>query len=281
VVGPSDPVPNGENHGDGVWVALTVANSAHFTPQQIQVLKKASLCGASAVLISVDTPYRSFEWRMALDHYASLGVTRTSESVVIRAAYLALMRQYHPDANIAPQADARVREINAAYDVLGNAEKRREYDRGLDWGAPTRATNFGHRPPGVGPMAFGITILTVSALVWGIWAQQGPRDVSAAAAAATTSGAIGTRPFGEETCLPAMADEIVRRDLLHYANSVRGLPGLDLPELADKLMIQTTAAPSLVDSTPEAVACKLTMTVKAPSGFTFRDGMRAVVGTAH
>ncbi len=43
------------------------------------------------------------------DHYATLQVSRTSEDLVIRAAYLALMRQYHPDTNRTAHAAARAR----------------------------------------------------------------------------------------------------------------------------------------------------------------------------
>ena len=63
------------------------------------------------------------------DHYATLGLAPTSEDVVIRAAYRALVRRYHPDANASAAATARTRAINAAYEVLIDPDKRAQYDQ--------------------------------------------------------------------------------------------------------------------------------------------------------
>ncbi len=65
---------------------------------------------------------------MTVNHYATLGLSPTSEDVVIRAAYLALMRRYHPDRNASAGAAVRARAIAAAYAVLGDPERRAEYD---------------------------------------------------------------------------------------------------------------------------------------------------------
>lgn len=65
------------------------------------------------------------------DHYAVLGVSPTSEDVVIQAAYRALMRRYHPDADPSSEAAQRAQAINAAYAVLGDPEKRARYDGSL------------------------------------------------------------------------------------------------------------------------------------------------------
>jgi hypothetical protein len=62
------------------------------------------------------------------DHYATLGVSPTSEDVVIRAAYLALMRRYHPDRNSSAEAAERAQAITHAYEVLSNWRRRSEYD---------------------------------------------------------------------------------------------------------------------------------------------------------
>ena len=51
-----------------------------------------------------------------------------ADDAVIRAAYRALMRAYHPDRNDDPQAHARVRQITAAFAVLGDRAKRAAYD---------------------------------------------------------------------------------------------------------------------------------------------------------
>jgi hypothetical protein len=65
------------------------------------------------------------------DHYAVLGVSQASEDVVIRAAYRALMRRYHPDADPSSEASQRAQAINAAYAVLSDPDKRARYDGSL------------------------------------------------------------------------------------------------------------------------------------------------------
>ncbi|MEY4401708.1 MAG: molecular chaperone DnaJ [Actinomycetota bacterium] len=68
------------------------------------------------------------EW-FEKDYYAVLGVAQNASAKDITKAYRKLARQYHPDAN--PNnaaAEERFKEISAAYDVLGDEERRREYD---------------------------------------------------------------------------------------------------------------------------------------------------------
>jgi curved DNA-binding protein CbpA len=68
-----------------------------------------------------------------VDYYAVLGVLPGAESVVIVAAYRALASLYHPDkwkGNVS-SANKRMAEINVAYGVLSDAEKRKAYDSTL------------------------------------------------------------------------------------------------------------------------------------------------------
>jgi len=60
------------------------------------------------------------------DYYKVLGVVSTASDKEITRAYRKLAKQYHPDAN--PGSEERFKEISAAYDVLGDPEKRKEYD---------------------------------------------------------------------------------------------------------------------------------------------------------
>src|SRR5207237_588081 len=65
------------------------------------------------------------------DYYKALGVAKNAPQPDIKKAYRKLARQYHPDRNAGDKsAEERFKEISAAYDVLGDAEKRKQYDQG-------------------------------------------------------------------------------------------------------------------------------------------------------
>jgi molecular chaperone DnaJ len=65
------------------------------------------------------------EW-YTTDYYKTLGVSDKATEKELRRAYRKLAKQYHPDSN--PGSEDRFKEISAAYDVLGDPEKRKEYD---------------------------------------------------------------------------------------------------------------------------------------------------------
>ena len=69
-----------------------------------------------------------------VDFYRILGVSREASGDVIKKAYRKLVFEHHPDRNPnSKDAEEKIREINAAYEIIGDAEARRNYDR-LNWG---------------------------------------------------------------------------------------------------------------------------------------------------
>jgi len=73
------------------------------------------------------------------DPYAALGLDRRCTTAQIRAAYRLLARRHHPDVNEdSPAATARLQALNAAYEILGDPERRREHDLARERSAAPR-----------------------------------------------------------------------------------------------------------------------------------------------
>ena len=84
------------------------------------------------------------------DYYEILGVSRDADASAIKSAYRKLARKYHPDVNKTKEAEEKFKDINEAYEVLSDKNKRQRYDSlgsnwqgGADWTPPPGFENFG------------------------------------------------------------------------------------------------------------------------------------------
>src|SRR3954469_1813543 len=92
------------------------------------------------------------------DYYAVLGVSASATQDEIKKQYRKLASKHHPDKNQGdPKAADRFKEISEAYQVIGDAEKRKQYDQMRQLGAfgggrpgGARPGGFGGAPPGAG-----------------------------------------------------------------------------------------------------------------------------------
>lgn len=86
------------------------------------------------------------------DYYEILGVKRDATQAEVKSAYRKLAKKYHPDVNKTPEASAKFKDINEAFEVLSDKDKRQRYDSlGSNWQAGANYTP----PPGFEGFDFG------------------------------------------------------------------------------------------------------------------------------
>lgn len=134
------------------------------------------------------------EW-FEKDYYAVLGVSETATAKEITRAYRKLARELHPDANPGDSAaEERFKEVSAAYDVVGDESKRKEYDEartlgplgGMGFGGPGGGPGAGGYGPGPGAGGFNFQGADLGDLLGGLFGGGGRRGRGA--------GSRGTGP---------------------------------------------------------------------------------------
>lgn len=90
------------------------------------------------------------------DYYNILGVKRDVSEDDLKKAYRKMARKYHPDVSKEPNAEEKFKEVQKAYEVLKDVEKRKLYDQyGEQWQAAKQAKDQGHHPGGGRHSGFG------------------------------------------------------------------------------------------------------------------------------
>jgi curved DNA-binding protein CbpA len=184
------------------------------------------------------------------DHYSVLGVTPASEDVVIRAAYHALMRRYHPDADPTQEGAELSRAINEAYAVLRDPAKRARYDESLG----SRDLKFepaAHSPPPkplrsrLAPAAaMGVALLAVGMVVFAVSPPIGqspapkpqlPAEIPAVSATKPVPAKAAQRPakLAAGSCAASEASRLIKDELFRRAGGLRDFDPAQLRHVAD------------------------------------------------
>ncbi len=81
------------------------------------------------------------------DYYQILGISPQATPLEVRRSFRILAVQYHPDKNKTPEGEEKFKEINRAYEVLSNPEKRAQYDLSITYGYSPSPAKPTHRDP--------------------------------------------------------------------------------------------------------------------------------------
>lgn len=182
-------------------------------------------------------------------HYRTLGVDPEADPVVIRSAYLALMRRYHPDGGGAEADPARAKAVTAAWEVLRDPTRRAAYDE-------TRQARF--TPGGaiaVGPRVRGgaagrnlFLLLAAGTVGLGWWALGQPQFVTTPTK--TASNAVPTVPALGEPEIRPVEDRAAMRRRIAVDEPTPPLPRADDEREVERPVV---VAPPLPVSAPARV----------------------------
>ena len=168
---PSAPVPASFNRSKQTTMKVIAASLgllscvpaiAGFSPAWTtsQPLVPASSTAAAAVAFSPFSSPSSQRSPTSLfmssrnssnrDMYTVLGISRSADAAEIKSAYRKLAKKYHPDANPGKDTTSEFQEVNRAYEVLSDVDKRKKYDMFGEAGVGSSAASEGGGPYGYG-----------------------------------------------------------------------------------------------------------------------------------
>jgi hypothetical protein len=187
-----------------------------------------------------------------INHYRTLGVDPQADAVVIRSAYLALIRRFHPDKGGDEADPDRAREVTAAWDVLRDPQRRAAYDA-------TRVARFqpdaanGAAVIAAGPPVRGgaagrnlFLLLAAGTLALGWWAMKQPQPGAEVKAAASATATAPSAPV-EPTIRPATDERASKRQVEAEVQ----------PRLPDVRREPEPIAPVVLPPLPEAEPARL------------------------
>ena len=228
---------------------------------------------------------------MLPDHYATLGVAPSSRPAAIRAAYVELMRRYHPDKNPSDAHKARVRAITAAYAVLSVPDLRVSYDLERAKLVAAQSPIFmPERPPWrATPLLAAMFGLAVIALLLPFLIpppfvppqQTGPTSSVGVGGHEPTAqlehGQSADRSAPVALCSSPAAAGQIKRELFLRAARLRGSDRATYERLSDYSLIRFDSPP-LAKAGPSTVSCEVSVAVSLAPGVTTPSGRSAVTG---
>lgn len=213
------------------------------------------------------------------DHYATLGVAPNASRTAIRAAYLELMRRYHPDRNPSAAAATRVRAITAAYAVLRGSAQRAAYDEQLAQGRQARMASAmsqggASQPPRWFPLA--LAAATIPLLAWALLpstvpqtrSSERPTSIGTRAALAPKIESSTAPPVNAAASCssPAVAGPI-KRELFRRAARIRGSDAAAFARIAEYSQIRLVSmTPPVASGRSTAVQCDAVVLLDLPAG---------------
>lgn len=236
----------------------------------------------SAPLIAPEQGRRLAANAVKKDHYSVLGVTPASEDVAIRAAYHALMRRYHPDADPSDEAAERSRAINEAYAVLRDPAKRARYDESL--GSRDLKFEPGAHQARPKPLrsrlgaaaAIGVTLLAAGMIAFAISPPTGKSTkpqtpVSPVGAAKPVQARAAEQPIrpSPASCSDSVAGRLIKEELFRRAGRLREADRTQLQQVSGQASLRIDSARPKTD---HGVDCRGWIALDLPPGMAVDGG---------